>query len=86
MVEVKVIVNFSQLTTLLVSDINSLLPFSPIKFLTVKLKVVMPQPGVFSRADIYFCKHWKRVVFSKADIYSCKHWKKVQQIANKFWD
>ena len=45
----------------LLSDVNSLIPLSPINLLTMKSKLVMPPPGVFSTPDIYFHKHWRRV-------------------------
>ena len=70
LVEVEAIVNSRPLTTDLLSGANSLIPLSPINLLTMKSKVEMPPPGVFSTPDIYSRKHWKR----------------VQHISNKFWD
>ena len=48
LVEVEAVVNSCPLTTDLLSNINSLIPVSPINLLTMKWKVVMPPPGVFS--------------------------------------
>ena len=70
LVEVEAIVNSGPLTTDLLSDANSLIPLSPINLLTMKSKLEMPPPGVFSTPDFYSCKHWRR----------------VQHISNKFWD
>ena len=52
LVEVEAIKNSRPLTTNLLSDANSLIPMSPINLLTMKSKVVMPPPGVFSTPDI----------------------------------
>ena len=52
LVEVEAIKNSRPLTTNLLSDANSLIPLSPINLLTMKSKVVMPPPGVFSTPDI----------------------------------
>ena len=46
-----------------------MMPLSPINLLTLKLRVVMSPPGVFTAPDIYCCKHWGR----------------VQHISNEFW-
>ena len=70
LIEVKAIVNSCLLTTDLLSDVNSLIPLSPINLLTMKSKVLMPPQGVFSTTDIYSHKHWRR----------------VQHISNEFWD
>ena len=51
------------------SDVNSMMPLSPINLLTLKSRVVMSPPGVFTAPDIYCCKHWGR----------------VQHISNEFW-
>ena len=55
--------------TLYLSDANSMISLSPINLLTLKSRVVMPLPGVFTTPDIYYCKHWRR----------------VQHISNEFW-
>ena len=67
--ETKAIVNSRPLTTDLLSDVNSMIPLSPIKLLTLKSRVVMPPPGVFTTQDIYCCKHWRR----------------MQHVSNEFW-
>ena len=46
-----------------------MMPLSPINLLTLKSRVVMSPPGVFTAPDIYCCKHWGR----------------VQHISNEFW-
>ena len=69
LIEVEAIVNSHPLTTNLLSDANSMIPLSPINLLTLKSRVVMPPPGVFTAPDIYWCKHWRR----------------VQHISNEFW-
>ena len=50
-------------------DVKSEQPLSPNNILTMKTKVVMPQPGEFLRADEFSRRHWRR----------------VQHIANEFW-
>ena len=70
LVEVEAIVISTPLTTDLLSDVNSLIPLSPINLLTMKSKVMMPPPAVFSTPDTSSCKHWRR----------------VQHISNEFWD
>ena len=47
LVEAEAIVKSRPLTTDLLSDVNSLIPLSPINLLTMKSKGVMPPPGVF---------------------------------------
>ena len=69
LVEVEAIVNSRPLTTELLNDVNSLIPLSPMNLLTMKSKVVMPPPGVFTAPDVYSQKYWRR----------------VQHISNKFW-
>ena len=61
LVEAEAIVKSRPLTTDLLSDVNSLIPLSPINLLTMKSKGVMPPPGVFSTPDIYSRKHLGRV-------------------------
>ena len=55
--EVEAIVNSHPLTTDVVNDVTSLVPLSPINLLTIKSRVVMPPPGVFTSADMYCRKH-----------------------------
>ena len=69
LIEGEVIVNSRPLTTDLLSDVNSMMPLSPINLLTLKSRVVMPPPGDFTAPDIYCHKHWRR----------------VQHISNEFW-
>ena len=69
LIEVEVIANSRPLTADLLVDVNSMMPLSPINLLTLKSRVVMPPPGVFTAPDIYCCKHWRR----------------VQHISNEFW-
>ena len=61
LIEVAEIVNSRPLTTDLLSDVNSMMPLSPINLLTLKSRVVMPPPGVFTAPGIYCRKHWRRV-------------------------
>ena len=67
--EVEAIVNSRPLTTDVINDVTSAVPLSPINLLTTKSRVVMPQPGVFTSADMYCRKHWRR----------------VQHLSNEFW-
>ena len=53
LVDVKAIMNSRPLTSDLLSDINSLTPLSPKNLLTMKSKVVIPPPEVFSTPNIY---------------------------------
>ena len=50
-VEVEAIVNSRPLTTEVMNDATSLAPLSPINFLTMKSRVVMPLPGNFTTTD-----------------------------------
>ena len=68
--EEEAIMNSCTFITDLLSVVNSFIPLSSTNLLTIKSKVVMPPPGVFSTPDIYSRKHWGRV----------KH------ISNEFWD
>ena len=51
------------------SDVNSEVPLSPSHLLTMKIDVILPPPGTFSRPDIYSRSGWWR----------------VQHIAGEFW-
>ena len=55
--EVEAIVNSRPLTTIVINDVASPVPLSPINLLTMKSRVVMPPPGVFTSADMYCRKH-----------------------------
>ena len=70
LIEVEAIVNSSPLTTNLLNDVNSMIPHSPINLLTLKPRIVMLAPGVFTAPDIYGCNH---------------NWRKVLYICNEFW-
>ena len=63
LIEVEEIVNSRPLTTDLLSDVNSMMPLSPINLLTLKSRVVMPPPGVFTAPGIYCRKDWRRVQY-----------------------
>ena len=59
--EVEAIVNSGSLTTDVINYIISLVPLSPINLLTIKSRVVMPPPRIFTSAGMYYRKHWRRV-------------------------
>ena len=59
----------SMMTTDVINDITSLVPLSPINLLTMKSRIVMPPPDVFTSHDMYCRKHWRR----------------VQHLSNEFW-
>ena len=59
--KVEAIVNSRPLTTDVINDDTSLVPLSPINLGTMKSRVVMPPPDIFTSADIYCRKHWRRV-------------------------
>ncbi len=69
MAEATGILNSRPLT---IDNLNSpdCLPLSPNNLLTMKTKVVLPPPGNFPRADIYWRKYWRR----------------VQNLADEFWN
>ena len=69
LMEVEAIVSSRPLTTDVINDVTSPVPLSPINPLTMKSRVVMPPPGVFTSADMYCRKHWRR----------------VQHLSNEFW-
>ena len=50
--EVEEIKNSRPLTTDLLSDVNSMIPFSPINLLTLRSRAVVPLPGFFTASDI----------------------------------
>ena len=54
LIEVEVIANSRPLTADLLVDVNSMMPLSPINLLTLKSRVVMLPPQVFTAPDIYF--------------------------------
>ena len=67
--EFEVIVISHSLTTDILIDVHSMIPLSPINLLTLKSRVVMPPPGVFTTPEICYHEHWRR----------------VQHISNEFW-
>ena len=69
LIEAEAIVNSHPLTTDLLSDVNNIIPPGPINLLTLKSRVVMWLPAVFTAPEIYCHKHWRR----------------VQHISNEFW-
>ena len=74
LIDVEVIVNSRPFTTDLLSDVNSMVPLSPINLLTLKSRVVMPTLGVFTAPDIYCGKHWRRVTHISDEFWS--RWRK----------
>ena len=69
LIEVEGIVNSRPLKTDLLSDANSMIPLSTINLLTLKSRIVILPPGVYTAPDIYCRKHYRR----------------VQHISNEFW-
>ena len=73
LIEVEAIGNSCPLTKNLLSDVNSMIPLSPINLLTLKSRVVMPPPGVFTAPNIC-CKHWTGVQHMSNEFWS--RWRK----------
>ena len=69
LIEFEVIATLHPLTTDILIDVHSMIPLSPINLLTLKSRVVMLPPGVFTAPEICYHKHWRR----------------VQLISNEFW-
>ena len=69
MKEVQNIVNSRPLTVNNMMSPGAPEPLTPNHLLTMKVKVLMPPPGVFLREDLYSNKRWRR----------------VQHLANEFW-
>ena len=69
MYEVEAIINSRPLTVHLLSNPGSLSPLTLNHLLTMKTKVVLSPPGVFTSAA-KFCR---------------KRWRRVQHLANEFW-
>ena len=63
------IMNCKSLTVETLSAVTNYKPLSPLDFLTMKSKVVLPPA----------CK------FQKEDLYTRKYWIRVQHLANEFW-
>ena len=72
--ETEGILSSGPLTVETISDPTSDLPLAPSNILTMKLKVAMPQPGDFSRPDLYCWKRWRRVQHIPTEFSS--RWKK----------
>jgi len=70
MKEVQNIVNSRPFTVNNVMSPGAPEPLTPPHLLTMKVKVLMPPPGVFLRDDLYSRKRWRR----------------VQHLANEFWN
>lgn len=70
MKEVQNIVNSRPLTVNTMMSSGAPEPLTPNHLLTMKVKVLMPPPGVFLREDLYSNKRWRR----------------VQHLANEFWN
>ena len=68
MAEVSAIENAGPLATV-PSDTEEQKPLSPAMLLCMKTRPVAPAPGVFVPADLYLCRHWRR----------------VQYLADQFW-
>jgi len=69
MCEAEAVVNSRPLTTESITSPGSAEALTPNHFLTLKTKVVLPPPGVFTSADLYSRKWWRR----------------VQHLTNEFW-
>ena len=67
--ECEAIINSRPLTVNNLSDPDSLEPLTPSHLLTLKTRVVLSPPGMFSTPDLYTRKRWRR----------------VQHLANEFW-
>ena len=70
MKEVQNIVNSRPLTVNTKMSSDAAEPLTPNHLLTMKVKVLMPPPGVFLREDLYSSKRWRR----------------VQHLASEFWN
>ena len=61
LIKVEAIVNSRPSTADLLSDVDSMIPLSPINQLALKSRVVMSPPQSFYCSSVYCCKHWRRV-------------------------
>ena len=66
------IVNSRPLTIDNLSDPDAPEPITPNHLLTLKVKVVLPPPGNFSRPDLYSRRRWRRIQYL-SDQFWC-HW------------
>ena len=69
MCETEAIVNSRPLTVDNISSPTEAEPLTPNHLLTMKSRVLLPQPGEFQKADLYLVKRWRR----------------VQYMVNQFW-
>ena len=69
--ETEGILNSQPLTVETISDPTSDLPFAPSNILTMRSKVVMSQPGNFSRPDLYCWKRWHPFQHIAKESWSC---------------
>ena len=61
LIEVEGILNLMPIKCEFIGDVNSYLPLSPMRLLTMKTKVVMPPPWIFQKEDQYCWKQWRCV-------------------------
>ena len=63
MCETKAIVNSRPLTVSNISSPTETESLTPNHLLTMKLRILLPPPGQFQRADLYLVKRWRRVQY-----------------------
>ena len=59
--ETEAIINSQPLTVETINDRQSANLISPNKIFAMKMKVVMPPPGVFQKPDLYWRSRWRRI-------------------------
>ena len=69
MCETEAIINSRPLTTYNLASPSEIEPLTPNHLLTTKSRVLLPPPGEFQKADVYWVKGWRR----------------VQYLVNQFW-
>ena len=72
--EAEAIVNSGPPTTDVINDVTSLVPLSPMNLLTMKSRVVMSPPGVFTSTYMYCRKHWGQIQHLSSEFWS--RWRK----------
>ena len=84
--EVEAIVNSRPLAVDNLND-ETTEPLTPNHLLTMKLKVLLPPPGEFQKADIYLRKRWRAVQYLANEFWEQfrKEYTRVSQVRNK-WD
>ena len=80
--KVEAIVNSRHLTTDVINDVTSPVPLSPINLLTMKLRVVMPPPGIFTSADTLNALIFARIKFRDSRIFLKTDFSRVLNFAN----